>query len=74
MPEAVGASIREPSQGYQLRVVQEVLLALLASEPSHGYQLRSKLQLALGPLAGIAAIRRLIALKGERSPGNIKAA
>jgi DNA-binding PadR family transcriptional regulator len=51
MPEAVDASIKEPSHGYQLRVVQEVLLALLAKEPSHGYQLRARLQLALGPLA-----------------------
>jgi DNA-binding PadR family transcriptional regulator len=41
----------EPSAGYQLRVVQEVLLALLAKEPSHGYQLQAQLQLALGPLA-----------------------
>jgi DNA-binding PadR family transcriptional regulator len=51
MREAVGVSMREPSQGYQLRVVQEVLLALLAKEASHGYQLRARLQLALGPLA-----------------------
>jgi len=51
MPEAVGVSIRESSQRYQLRVVQEVLLALLAKERSHGYQLRVRLQLALGPLA-----------------------
>jgi DNA-binding PadR family transcriptional regulator len=36
---------------YQLNVVQEVLLALLAKEPAHGYQLRAQLQLALGPLA-----------------------
>jgi DNA-binding PadR family transcriptional regulator len=43
--------MREPSRGYQLRVVQEVLLALLAKEASHGYQLRARLQLALGPLA-----------------------
>jgi DNA-binding PadR family transcriptional regulator len=51
MQEAVGVStIKEPTQGYQLRVVQEVLLALLAKEPSHGYQLRARLQLALGPL------------------------
>jgi len=41
----------EPSTGYQLRVVQEVLLALLAKEPARGYQLRAELQLALGPLA-----------------------
>ena len=50
-PEAIAVSIKEPSQGYQLRVVQEVLLALLAKEASHGYQLRARLQLALGPLA-----------------------
>ncbi|MEU9831279.1 PadR family transcriptional regulator [Streptosporangium sp. NPDC048047] len=42
---------REPSQGYRLRVVQEVLLALLAAEASHGYRVRARLQLALGPLA-----------------------
>jgi len=41
----------EPSSGYQLRVVQEVLLALLVREPSYGYQLQAQLQLALGPLA-----------------------
>jgi DNA-binding PadR family transcriptional regulator len=41
----------ELSPGYQLRVVQEVLLALLAKEPSHGYQLGAQLQMALGPLA-----------------------
>jgi DNA-binding PadR family transcriptional regulator len=41
----------DPAPGYQLRVVQEVLLALLAKEPSHGYQLGAQLQMALGPLA-----------------------
>ena len=51
MPEPAAASIKEPSHGYQLRVVQEVLLALLATEASHGYELRARLQLALGPLA-----------------------
>jgi DNA-binding PadR family transcriptional regulator len=51
VPEAVGVSVGEASRGYQLRVVQEVLLALLAKEASHGYQLRARLQLALGPLA-----------------------
>jgi DNA-binding PadR family transcriptional regulator len=51
--EATGVSMTEPTQGYQLRVVQEVLLALLAKEPSHGYQLRARLQLALGPLADV---------------------
>jgi DNA-binding PadR family transcriptional regulator len=49
--EAIGMPIKEASQGFQLRVVQEVLLALLAKDSSHGYQLRARLQLALGPLA-----------------------
>jgi DNA-binding PadR family transcriptional regulator len=51
VPEAVRESLKDPSHGYQLRVVQEVLLALLAKEASHGYQLRARLELALGPLA-----------------------
>jgi DNA-binding PadR family transcriptional regulator len=51
MREAAVVSMKGPSQGYQLRVVQEVLLALVATEPSHGYQLRARLELALGPLA-----------------------
>jgi DNA-binding PadR family transcriptional regulator len=46
-------SVTDASQGYQLRVVQEVLLALLAKEASHGYQLRARLALALGPLAEV---------------------
>jgi DNA-binding PadR family transcriptional regulator len=46
-------SSKEPSHGYQLRVVREVLLALLATEASHGYQVRARLQLALGPLADV---------------------
>jgi DNA-binding PadR family transcriptional regulator len=37
--------------GYQLRVVQEVLLALLAKGPSYGYQLHARVQHALGPMA-----------------------
>jgi DNA-binding PadR family transcriptional regulator len=49
--QGVGVSVSEASRGYQLRVVQEVLLALLAKEASHGYELRARLQLALGPLA-----------------------
>ncbi len=44
-------SDREWGRGFQLSVVQEVLLALLAAEESYGYQLRARLQLALGPLA-----------------------
>ena len=51
MRDAERSAAREPSQGYQLRVVQEVLLALLAAEPAHGYEIRARLQLALGPLA-----------------------
>jgi DNA-binding PadR family transcriptional regulator len=43
---------RADLNGYQLRVVREVLLALLAGEASHGYELRARLALALGPLAG----------------------
>lgn len=51
MTEVAALRDREPLQGYQLRVVREVLLALLAGEASHGYQLRARLALALGPLA-----------------------
>ena len=40
-----------PSPAYQLRIVQEVLLALLASAPTHAYELRARVSLALGPLA-----------------------
>ena len=53
MPDALSVSVKERSHGYQLRVVQEVLLALLAREASHGYELRARLQLALGPLAEV---------------------
>ena len=42
----------EPLQGYKLRIVQEVVLALLAKQASHGYQLQARLALALGPLGG----------------------
>jgi DNA-binding PadR family transcriptional regulator len=51
VPQTDRLSDREPLDGYQLRVVREVLLALLAGEASHGYQLRARLALALGPLA-----------------------
>ncbi|MFZ1992737.1 MAG: PadR family transcriptional regulator [Solirubrobacteraceae bacterium] len=40
-----------PGTAYQLRIVQEVLLALLASEPVHAYGLRARVEFALGPLA-----------------------
>ena len=50
MPRASVHPIREPSAGYQLGIVQEVLLALLAKEASHAYELRARLALALGPL------------------------
>ncbi len=52
MADPVELEAPTPLQGYQLRVVQEVLLALLAGEGSHGYQLKARLALALGPLAG----------------------
>ena len=45
--------ITDASAGYQLRIVQEVLLALLAKEASHAYQLRAQLAVALGPLADV---------------------
>ncbi|HET6866418.1 MAG TPA: PadR family transcriptional regulator [Solirubrobacteraceae bacterium] len=51
MSEPAEIPVRATLQGYQLRVVQEVLLALLATEDSHGYQLKARLALALGPLA-----------------------
>ena len=51
MRQATSFPKQELQPGYQLRVVQEVLLALLAAEASYGYQLRGRLQLALGPLA-----------------------
>jgi DNA-binding PadR family transcriptional regulator len=51
MPAHSSQSINEPTSGYQLRIVQEVLLALLANEASHAYGLRARLTLALGPLA-----------------------
>jgi DNA-binding PadR family transcriptional regulator len=49
--DAIAAPQTPELNGYQLRVVREVLLALLAGEASHGYQLRARLALALGPLA-----------------------
>ncbi|MGH2895165.1 MAG: PadR family transcriptional regulator, partial [Solirubrobacteraceae bacterium] len=52
MVESLELSDREPLSGYQLRVVQEVLLALLARDESYGYELRARLALALGTLAG----------------------
>lgn len=51
MARASTQSLREPSAGYQLGIVREVLLALLAKQPSHAYELRARLALALGPLA-----------------------
>lgn len=50
MHESAPAPNHDPQSGYQLRVVKEVLLALLAGDASYGYQLRGRLQLALGPL------------------------
>ena len=53
MVEHVELPRPESLHSYQLRVVQEVLLALLAREASHGYELRARLALALGPLASV---------------------
>src|ERR1700759_2411860 len=52
MPQPAELPDAEPLNGFQLRVVREVLLALLAGEASHGYQIKARLALALGPLAG----------------------
>jgi DNA-binding PadR family transcriptional regulator len=52
MPEPAELRAPQPLHGYQLRVVQEVVLALLAGDPGHGYQLKARLAMALGPLAG----------------------
>jgi len=49
--EPLELSDREPLRGYQLHVVQEVMLALLAQSGAHAYELRARLALALGPLA-----------------------
>jgi DNA-binding PadR family transcriptional regulator len=45
------SQVRAASSGYQLGLVQDVLLALLAPEPSQAYRVRARLALALGPLA-----------------------
>jgi DNA-binding PadR family transcriptional regulator len=75
MPEAIGMSNREePSRGYQLRVVQEVLLALLAREPSYGYQLRAQLQLALGPLAEAMNAGHVYVTLGRLAKGGLVSA
>ena len=51
MPRDSAQSIREVPAGFQLGIVREVLLALLAKEGLHAYELRARLALALGPLA-----------------------
>jgi DNA-binding PadR family transcriptional regulator len=51
MPPAPSSQARPTSSGYQLGIVQEVLLALLAPEPLHPSGVRARLALALGPLA-----------------------
>ena len=50
MSAPVELSDSDRSSRYQLRVVREVVLALLADDPSYGYQLRARLRDALGPL------------------------
>ena len=44
-------SVAVAPAGYQLGIVQEILLALLAVEPARASQLGGRLRLALGPLA-----------------------
>jgi len=51
MPRPSVQPIREARAGFQLGIVREVLLALLAKEALHAYELRARLALALGPLA-----------------------
>lgn len=51
MPRAPVQANREVPAGFQLGIVREVLLALLAKEALHAYELRARLALALGPLA-----------------------
>lgn len=53
MVQSMKLSSGEQLHGYQLRVVQEVLLALLTEGPSYGYQMRARLALALGPLSDV---------------------
>jgi DNA-binding PadR family transcriptional regulator len=45
--------IRDGTTGFQLGIVREVLLALLARDALHAYELRARLALALGPLAEV---------------------
>lgn len=52
MTESNVQPIATSPPSYQLGIVQEILLALLAVEPSSASQLRARLALALGPLAG----------------------
>jgi DNA-binding PadR family transcriptional regulator len=51
LPSDPVSQVRPSSSGYQLGIVQEVLLALLAPAPSHPSGVRARLALALGPLA-----------------------
>ena len=51
MPETARRADDQPAPDRQLRVVQEALLALLASKPSYGYELRARVAQTLGTLA-----------------------
>jgi DNA-binding PadR family transcriptional regulator len=51
VPDSDARPIAVAPPSYQLGIVQDVLLALLAVEPSRASQLRARLALALGPLA-----------------------
>jgi DNA-binding PadR family transcriptional regulator len=52
VPDSDVKRVAVAAASYQLGIVQDVLLALLAVEPSRASQLRARLALALGPLAG----------------------
>jgi DNA-binding PadR family transcriptional regulator len=68
------APLPQAAGGYQLRVVQDVLLALLAREPSHAYDLRARLQLALGPLADALNDGHVYVTMGRLEKGGLVAA
>src|SRR5690242_2364199 len=51
MPRDSVQPLREVPAGFQLGIVREVLLAVLAKEALHAYEPRARLALALGPLA-----------------------
>ena len=71
MADVVQLQRDEPLQGYKLRIVQEVLLALLAKEACHGYQLQARLALALGPLGGALNAGQVYVTLGRLEKANL---